>query len=163
MANNRFGEKVILLNKEKVCPSSNAKSDEFFRKTVAFNVLSLWSYKEAVSRATDTIPHGNCHFPIAKLPDVSLLVKYMIENSIFKKKLGCTGINNNSVMSAFPNMWYIEASRLSNSKVLNRYVKSTRGNWDNYNQNNKSLSNTVGNNKLESKAEDPDNFYDINN
>ena len=29
MANDHFGEKIILLNKEKVRPSSNAKSDEF--------------------------------------------------------------------------------------------------------------------------------------
>ena len=104
MADDRFGEKIILLNKEKVRPSSNAKSDEFLRETVALNVLLLWSCKEAVSRATGATSHGNCHSFIAKLSDVSLLVKHMIEDSIFKEKLGHTGIRNNSAISAFPDM-----------------------------------------------------------
>lgn len=162
MADDRFGEKIILLNKEKVRPSSNAKSDEFLRETVALNVLSLWSCKEAVSRATGATSHGNRHSLVAKLPDVSLLVKHMIEDSIFKEKLGRTGIRNNSAMSAFPDMWYIGAGRLSSGKVLSRYVKSARGNWDNYNQDDESSSDAAGDDDPESEAEDPDELYGIN-
>ncbi len=45
MADNRFGERIILLNKEKVRPSANTKSDEFFWKKIAFNVMWLWHVK----------------------------------------------------------------------------------------------------------------------
>ena len=41
MAYDRFGKRIILLNKDKVCPSAKAKSNEFLGKTVALNVLSL--------------------------------------------------------------------------------------------------------------------------
>lgn len=41
MADDRFGERIILLNKEKIRPSANAKSDEFLREIVAMNVISL--------------------------------------------------------------------------------------------------------------------------
>ncbi len=102
MANDQFGERIILLNKEKVCPSSNVKSDEFFQKTVALNVLLLWAYKEAISRATDATSYGNCHFLIAKLPDVSFLVKHMTDNSIFDEKFSRIGTQNNTIISAFP-------------------------------------------------------------
>ena len=129
---------------------------------MALNVLSLWSCKKAVSRATGATSHGNRHCLVAKLPDVSLLVKHMIEDFIFKEKLGRTGIRNNSAISAFPDIWYIGAGRLSNGKVLSRYVKFAHGNWDNYNQNDKSSSNTAGNDDPESEAEDPDKFYGIN-
>ncbi len=92
MADDRFGERIILLNKEKVHPSANTKSDEFLRKTVALNVLSLWTCKEAVSRATGATSDGNRHSLVAKLPDVSLLVEHMTDDSIFDEKLGHTGI-----------------------------------------------------------------------
>ena len=49
MSDDWFSERIILLNKEKVCPSANAKTDQFLRETVALNVLSFWLYKEAVS------------------------------------------------------------------------------------------------------------------
>ncbi len=49
MANNRFGKRIILLNKEKISPSANASSNEFLRKTVAMNVISFWKCREAVS------------------------------------------------------------------------------------------------------------------
>ena len=41
MADDRFGERIILLNKEKIRPLANAKSDEFLREVVALNVLLL--------------------------------------------------------------------------------------------------------------------------
>ena len=40
-ANNRFEETIIKLNKEKVRPSANAKSDVFLRKMITLNVISL--------------------------------------------------------------------------------------------------------------------------
>ena len=154
MADDRFGERIILLNKDKVRPSANAKSDEFLRETVALNVLSLWSCKEAVSRATGATSHGNRHSLVAKLPDVSLLVKHMTDNSIFDEKLGRTGTQNNTTMSAFPNLFYTGAAHLSNGIALSQYVNSARGNWDNYNQDNDFMSNTANDDGLESEPED---------
>lgn len=41
MTNNQFGKKIILQNKEKICPSANDSSDKFLRKSVDMNVISL--------------------------------------------------------------------------------------------------------------------------
>ncbi len=86
MTNDRFGERIILLIKEKVRLSTNTKSDEFLWEIVALNVLPLWAYKEVVSRATSATFHSNCHFLVAKLLDLSLLVKQMTDDSIFNEK-----------------------------------------------------------------------------
>ncbi len=128
MADDRFGERIILLNKEKVFPSANAKFDEFLRKTVVLNILSLRLYKEVVLRATDTTSHSNCHFFVVKLLDISLLVKHMIDNSIFEEMLGHTGIPNNIAISAFPDLFYIGSVYLSNDIALSRYIDSAQGN-----------------------------------
>lgn len=107
--NDWFSERIILLNKKNICPSANAKINEFLRKMVALNVWSLWSYKKAVLQAKSTTLHGNCHLFIVKLPDVSLLFKHIINNSIFKKKLGHTDILNNTFISIFFDLFYIRA------------------------------------------------------
>lgn len=57
----RFGETIIKLNKEKVRPSSNAKSDVFLCETVALNVMSLWKSKKVLAQATCATSHGNRH------------------------------------------------------------------------------------------------------
>ncbi len=155
MADDRFGERIILLNKEKVRPSANAKSDEFLRETVALNVLSLWACKEAVSRATSATSHGNRHSLVAKLPDVSLLVKHMTDDSIFDEKLGRTGTRNNTIISAFPDLFYTGATHLSNGIALTKYVNSAHGNWDNYNQDDDVMSDTANDDGPESEPEDP--------
>ena len=155
MANDRFGERIILLDKKKVCPSANAKSDKFFRKTlVAFNILLLWSCKKAVFQVIGATFHGNCHSFITKLPVISLLVKYMIDDSIFEEKLGRTGIPNNTVISAFSNFFYIGSAHLSNGITLSRYIDSAQGNWDNFHLDNRYMSDTANNDGLESEPED---------
>ncbi len=83
MDNDRFGEKIILLNKERIGLFANTSSDKFLRETVAMNVISLWKCQEAVSQTTGAISHGNCHSLAVKLSDVSLLVKHMTEDSLF--------------------------------------------------------------------------------
>ncbi len=128
MADNRFSKRIILLNKEKVCSSTNAKSDRFFTEIVVFNVLLLWSCKEVILQATSATSYSNCHFLVSNLLDVSLLVKYIINNSIFKKKLGRTVMPNNTAISTFSNFYYIGSAHLSNGIVLSRYIDSTQGN-----------------------------------
>ncbi len=154
MADDRFGERIILLNKEKVHPFTNTKSDEFLRETMALNVLLLWLCKEAVLQVTGATSHGNCHSLVAKLLDVSLLVKHMIDDSIFEEKLGRTGIPNNTPISAFPDLFYIGSAYLSNDIALSRYVDSTRGNWDNFNLDDGYISDTANNDGPESEPED---------
>lgn len=41
MTNNCFGKKIILLNSEKICLSTNITSDEFLREIVVIYVISL--------------------------------------------------------------------------------------------------------------------------
>lgn len=45
--NDWFGEIIIILNKENINPSVNAKSDKFLCKTVLQNMLLLCNSKEA--------------------------------------------------------------------------------------------------------------------
>lgn len=92
MTHNWFGKKIILVNKAKVSFSVNAKFDEFLRKIVALDVLLFYSYTKAISQAIHATFHNNCYTLITKLLYISLLVKYMIDNSIFKKKSGRTSI-----------------------------------------------------------------------
>lgn len=92
MANNRFDKKIILLTIKKVCFFANVKSNEFFNKTIVVNVLSFQLYKKAILQARNLTFYDNYHIFIANLLDISLLVKYIIDNSIFKEKLGYTDI-----------------------------------------------------------------------
>ena len=92
MANDWFGKRIILPNTEKVCFFSNTKSNKFWRKIIIFNVLSFWLYKKAVLLDTNITFYDNWFFLIAKLSNISFLIKYIINNSIFDKKLGYTGI-----------------------------------------------------------------------
>lgn len=145
MANDRFGERIVLLNKKKVCSSANASTDEFLREIVSMNVISLWKCQEAVSRATGATSHGNRHSLATKVHDVSLLVKHMINDSLFREQLGRTGLRNNRIEYAFRNLFAERVARLSTGVELGRYVQAARGNWDNYNPDD---------------AADPDNEYE---
>lgn len=78
-------------------------------------------------------------------------MKYMTNDYIFNEKLGRTGIENNIAMSAFPDLFYIEAIHLSNSIALSIYINSTCSDWINYNQNNNFISNTKNDNSPESE------------
>ncbi len=132
MANNRFGERIILLNKKKIRPSVNALSDEFLREIVAMNVISLWKCREAVSQTIGATSHGNHHSLAAKLPDILLLVKHMTEDSFFREQLGRTGLRSNLQQLAFPDLFADGIACLATGLELGRYVYAARGNWDNY-------------------------------
>lgn len=41
VSDDQFGETIIMLNKQNINPSANAKLDEFFRETILQNILSL--------------------------------------------------------------------------------------------------------------------------
>lgn len=128
MADNRFDKRIIFLNKEKVHSFANAKSNEFFKKMMALNVLSLWSCKKAVSHTTDAISHGNYYSFIARVLDISLLIKHMTEDSIFAEKLGRTGLQNNYTVSAFLNLFSIRVANFLTGVTLKRYIHSACSN-----------------------------------
>lgn len=88
MADDRFGKTIIMLNKEKVRPSANAKSDVFLWETVALNVMSLWKCKEVMARVTGATSYGNHHLLVSTFPDISLLVKHLVEDAVFEQQLG---------------------------------------------------------------------------
>ena len=144
MADDQFGERIVLFNKEKVRPSANASTDEFLRKIVSMNVISLWKCREAVSRTIRATLHGNRHSLATKVHDASLLVKHMIEDSFFREQLGRTGLRNNRTEYAFRDLFAEGVARLSTGVELGKYVQAARGNWDNYNPDD---------------AADPDNEY----
>ncbi len=67
---------------------------------------------------------------------------------------------NNTLMSVFPNLFYIESAHLSNGIALSRYVNSTRGNWDNFNLNDGYMSDTTNNDGPKSEPEDLNGPWD---
>lgn len=154
LANDQFGEKIILLNKEKICLFANAKFDEFLEKIVVLNVLSLWLYKKVILYAIGITFYNNCHFFIAKLLDIFFLLKYIADDFIFEEKFSHTGMQNNTIMSAFLNFFYTKTAHLSIGISLSRYINFARGNWNNYNQNNDFMSNIATNDGLKSEIKD---------
>lgn len=114
-------------------------------------------------QATGATFHSNCHFFIAKLPDLSLLVKYMINDSIFQEKLGCIGVQNNTFISIFPDLFYIGSAYLSNRIALSRYSNFGRSNWDIFNLKNGYMSDTANNDSPKSEPEDLDRSGDNSN
>lgn len=81
----RFGETIIMLNKENINPSTNIKSNKFLRKTVSRNVLSLWNSKVVLLQAVRLILHGNWHSTISSFPDICYLVKILANESAFEE------------------------------------------------------------------------------
>lgn len=102
--------------------------------------------------------HGNHHYFVTKLPDVSLLIKYIADDSIFQEKLGRYRVWNGNLPSEFTNLFSDGTACLFTGLPLYRYVHKSQGNWDNYemhlapivadseNVNNKAGNN--GNNKV---------------
>lgn len=87
-ADNQFKKIIIKLCKKKVKPSSNAKSDKFLKKIIMPNVLFLWKIKEVITRAIWSTSHKNHYSIIGSNFDLSLLVKILVEDKIFKLKVG---------------------------------------------------------------------------
>lgn len=96
------------------------------------NVISFWKCQEVVSHAMGATLHGNRHSLVAKLADILLLVKHITEDSLFRKQLDWTEMQNNGPESAFYDLFVEDTARLSTGVELARYVSSACGNWDNY-------------------------------
>lgn len=127
MADNRFGETIIMLNKEKVRPSANAKSDSFLREMVALNVMSLWKCKEVMARITGATSHENYYLLVSTFPDMSLLVKHLVEDAAFEEQLG-RGIGKEIQL---PDFFSEGTTNISSGVALENYLNRARENWDN--------------------------------
>lgn len=77
--------------------------------------------------------YSNCHFLIARLLNIFFFVKYITENFIFAKKLGCIGLENNNTILPFLNIFSTKITNLLTNIILNKYVYYAYSNSDNYN------------------------------
>lgn len=126
-ADDRFGETIIKLNKEKIRPSANAKSDEFLREVVAPNVLTLWKSKEVMAQATGATSHGSHHSVVDSFKDVSFIVKLLLIEDVFLEKPGRGSGDNGESLSL--DLFTIGCSTLASGIPLHRYKRRARGNW----------------------------------
>lgn len=85
MANNWFDKKIILLNKKKIYLLANTKSDKFFKNIIAINIMSLKRCKKTVMCVTNINLHNNCYSLIAKLLNLSLIIKHIVKDNLFSK------------------------------------------------------------------------------
>lgn len=65
--------------------------------------------------------HENHHSLVVKIPDVSLFVKHMTNNSIFLEQLEWYGLKNSNKISAFANLLLDKDTRLSSGILLAKY------------------------------------------
>ncbi len=65
--------------------------------------------------------HGNCYSLATKVPDISLLVKHMIENSLFQKQLGRTGLRNNRTEYAYRDLFAEGVACISTDVLVDTY------------------------------------------
>lgn len=90
-------------------------------------------------------------------------MKHIINDSIFKEKLGYTNILNNILMSAFPDFFYIGSANLSNNIAVSKYINSAQSNRDNFNLGNGYMSDTINNDGPENDPKDPNGLEDNSN
>ena len=85
---NWFSETIIKENKNKVKLLVNATLDEFLKKTVALNIISLAKTREVIARESDTTNYGNHHSVINNTVNISKLVQLLVEDDVFEIQLG---------------------------------------------------------------------------
>lgn len=56
-----FGETIINDNKDKVGLLVNITLDEFFKETIALNIISLAKTRKIMAKESDAINHSNYH------------------------------------------------------------------------------------------------------
>lgn len=127
MADNWFGETIIMLSKEKVQPLLNAKSDSFFCKTVALNVMLLWKCKEVMARVTRATFYRNHHLLMSTFSDMSLLVKHLVNDVAFEEQFE----RDIEKETQLPNVFLESTTNIFNRVALENYLNHAWGNWDN--------------------------------
>ena len=126
-ADDRFSETIIKLNKEKLRPSANAKTDNFFRNTIAPNVLTLGQSKEIIATACGATDHGNCHSVVDTYHDVIFIVDQLVVGKVFEKHPG-RGFGNNPERVG-TDLWGKSMTAIALGVLLQNYIRRARGNW----------------------------------
>lgn len=85
---NWFFETIIKENKDKVQPSANSIQDKFLKEIVMLNIISLVKTKEVITRESGTTNFYNHHSTVNNTINILKLVKLLVKDSIFEKKLG---------------------------------------------------------------------------
>ena len=123
-ADDWFGETIIKENKDKVKPSVNATSDEFLRKTVALNIISLAKTREVMARESGATNHGNHHSAVNNTVDVSKLVQLLVEDGVFEEQLG------RKCEAETSDLFALGTAKMATGIPLHKYQMRTRGNWN---------------------------------
>ena len=159
--NNRFGKTIIMLNKENINPSANAKFDESLQKTVSCNVLSLWNIKAVLLQAASSTLHSKWYLTISSFPDVCYLIKILANELAFEEQLEWW-LAKNVLLDFFVNGTALLARGVS----VADYKASLLGNCGSvYSDNNKDNNkNEVDNNvnTIEGQGRNMENSNDVN-
>ena len=123
----RFGETIIKLNKEKIRPSSNAKADYNLREVISLNVLALWKNKEIMARATGATRHGNHHSVVRSDEDISSVLNLLVAEDPFQEELG-RGSGENAE-NELTDLFSQGTAALASGTLLSNYLRRARGNW----------------------------------
>ncbi len=118
--NDQFKETIIILNKQNINPSANAKSDEFFQETISQNVLSLWNSIEVLLQATESTSHSNHHLTIGSFPDVCYLIKLLANKSAF-----CEYLKRGNSKFLLPDLFANGTKLLAKRIALAEYISSS--------------------------------------
>lgn len=139
----RFNEYEIRELKAMIHPSSNPKSDAFFRRTVAFNFISLASVKAKVQLATGSTDYGDRHQLVDDAGDIRTIFNALMEANVFRetpgrgadgriideKAMETPGQKSNA---GFVDLMEKGTRRLAGGMPIKAYLARARGNWDRY-------------------------------
>lgn len=91
---------------------------------VALNVILLGKCKKVIVCVTKVTFHGNHHSLVSIFPDISLLIKHLIENIVFEKQLG-RGMKKKAQLS---DVFSKSTTNISSRVKLENYLNCARGN-----------------------------------
>lgn len=95
-------------------------------------MIFFWKCQEVVFHTTRANLYNNCHSLVAKLLDILLLIKYIIEDPFFYKQFSWIGLQTNLQQLAFPNLFADSTTYLATDLKLDRYIYIVCENSDNY-------------------------------
>lgn len=101
-----------------------------------------------MARVTGATSYGNHHLLVSTFPDISLLVKHLVEDAVFEQQLGRGMGKETQLCDVFSE----GTISISSGVALQNYVNRARGNWQNT---------TAQNTKAQAAVEDDGN-EDIN-
>lgn len=91
---------------------------------VALNVILLGKCKKVIARVTRVTSHENQHLLVSTFPDISLLIKHLIENIAFEKQLG-RGMEKKAQLS---DIFSKDTTNIFNKVKLENYLNCIQGN-----------------------------------